>query len=117
MRIGAYVLDTEHMTREMVNAWVQELKKVRARKMKADHYITRFNELMRELREDGFDFCCRGTGEVLMPKYWVLMDNQEQCEHVSTLYEEDEDANEDDFDDPDLECGFDPYMGCYTDDC
>ena len=23
----------------------------------------------------------------------------------------------DDGDDPMLECGFDPYLGCYTDDC
>lgn len=90
MRIGPCVLDTEHMNGDMVNAWIQELKKVRDRKMDADHYIMRFNALIDELREDGFEFCCRDTGEVLIPKYWVLYDMQEHCEHVSDKYQMDD---------------------------
>lgn len=30
---------------------------------------------------------------------------------------EEEEEDIEDFDDSDLEIGFDPYMGCYTDDC
>ena len=37
---------------------------------------------------------------------------------AESLYYNDEWDNEDDYDEPDVdECGFDPYMGCYTGDC
>jgi hypothetical protein len=36
------------------------------------------------------------------------------CEEGDDYYEEEDDYYEDD---DALECGFDPYCGCYTDDC
>ena len=89
MKIGPFKMETDEMTREMVDAWIRELKKVRLRKAEGDEFIERFNELIAEAQEKGFDFCCRGTGEVLMPKYWVLFDREENCSHVSTAYEKD----------------------------
>lgn len=35
----------------------------------------------------------------------------------SNFFEDDYDDDYDDYDDSDLECGFDPYEGCYTFDC
>jgi hypothetical protein len=89
MKIGPFKMETNEMTCEMVDAWIRELKKVRARKDAGDEFIERFNALIAEAQDKGFDFCCRDTGEVLMPKYWVLFDRQEMCPHVSTAYEED----------------------------
>ena len=42
------------------------------------------------------------------------LDEDEETEDIN---EEGEDENEDDWDDADDDCGFDPYLGCYTDDC
>lgn len=43
-------------------------------------------------------------------------DGYAPCE-VEEIIEEPEEEFEGDFDDYDLEMGFDPYMGCYSDDC
>ena len=87
MKIGPFKMETDEMTLEMVDAWIRELKKVRVRKAEGDKFIERFNDLIAEVQEKGFDFCCRDTGEVLMPKYWMLFDREEKCPHVSTAYE------------------------------
>lgn len=42
---------------------------------------------------------------------------QEEDEETEDIDEEEFDENEDDWDDADDDCGFDPYLGCYTDDC
>ena len=89
MRIGPFTMDTENMTSDMVNDWIKELKHVRARKARGDEFIRRLNELIADIRAEGFAFCCRNTGEVLDPKYWVLYDLQEHCEHVSNEYVQD----------------------------
>jgi len=91
MRIGPFTLDTENMTTDMVDSWIHELKRVRARKADADSFIRNFNALIENLRAEGFDFVDRDTGEVLEPKHWELYDRLEYCAVVSKEYQKDVD--------------------------
>ena len=91
MRIGPFMVDTESMTTEMVDSWVKELKRVRNRKAEADCFIRNFNALIETIRQEGFDFICRDTGEVLDPKYWVMYDNLEHYTMESKEYKTDVD--------------------------
>ena len=91
MRIGPFMVDTESMTTEMVDSWIKELKRVRGRKSEADSFIRSFNALIETMRQEGFDFICRDTGEVLDPKYWVMYDNLEHYTMESKEYKTDVD--------------------------
>ena len=50
------------------------------------------------------------------PEGWAPCE-QEEDEETEDIDEEEFDEDEDDWDDADDDCGFDPYLGCYTDDC
>ena len=56
--------------------------------------------------------CCHFEG----PEGWAPCE-QEEDEETEDIDEEEFDEEEDDWDDADDDCGFDPYLGCYTDDC
>jgi hypothetical protein len=87
MKIGPFVLDTDYMTCDAVNDEIKQLKAIRTRRADGDDLIRRLNSLIEDAYDKGFDFCCRNTGEVLLPKYWVLYDNREMHEHPSDLYQ------------------------------
>ena len=55
--------------------------------------------------------------------YWQGEDDDFPCCHCpddgfpAPCEAEDDFDEYDDYDDCDYECGYDPYMGCFTDDC
>ena len=79
IRVKNVTIDTDDMTYEEVNELVQQLRAVRARKEDAKRILENFQAMIDNIREKGFDFCCKDTGEVLDPKYWVLYDSREFC--------------------------------------
>jgi hypothetical protein len=79
INIKNVTINTNDMTYEEVNALVQQLRTIRARKEQAKRIVDNFHAMIENIREEGFDFCCEDTGEVLDPKYWVLYDSVNHC--------------------------------------
>ena len=57
-------------------------------------------------------YACPVCGEPIYECDWSNLDLIEVCPICGFSPE-----NDDDFEDCDYEIGFDPYMGCFTDDC
>jgi hypothetical protein len=79
VKIGNVTVDLDKMSFGEVNDLIQQLREVRARKEKSKHIMDNFRAMIENIRAEGFDFLCDGTGEVLDPKYWVLYDSINHC--------------------------------------
>lgn len=67
--------------------------------------------------EEGFHHCpYADDGDYVNCEYWCSADEPEDYPEEYEEYEEDEPDYEEEMA-ADLDMGFDPYMGCYTDDC
>lgn len=55
-------------------------------------------------------------GDYVNCEYWCGADEPEDYSEEYEEYEEDEPDYEEEME-ADLDMGFDPYLGCYTDDC
>ena len=66
---------------------------------------------------DGHHHCpYADDGDYVNCEYWCGADEPEDYPEEYEEYEEDEPDYEEEME-ADLDMGFDPYMGCYTDDC
>lgn len=66
---------------------------------------------------DGHHHCpYADDGDYVNCEYWCGADEPEDYPEEYEGYEEDEPDYEEEME-ADLDMGFDPYMGCYTDDC
>lgn len=66
---------------------------------------------------DGHHHCpYADDGDYVNCEYWCGADEPEDYPEEYEEYEEDEPDYEEEIE-VDLDMGFDPYMGCYTDDC
>ena len=67
--------------------------------------------------EEGFHHCPYSEdGDYVNCEYWCGAEEPEDYPEEYEEYEEDEPDYEEEIE-ADLDTGFDPYMGCYTDDC
>ena len=65
--------------------------------------------------EEGFHHCPYAEdGDYVNCEYWC---GAEEPEDYPEEYEEEEPPDYEEEMEADLDMGFDPYMGCYTDDC
>ena len=79
MKIGPATIDTNSMTLEEVDTMIQELRHIRERKRNARSRMNQFSSMLAEIKEDGFSFCDKYTGEVLDASHFVVYDNKENC--------------------------------------
>lgn len=56
MRIGNIILDTDNMEIEEMGNLINELKKIKSRKIRAQQLKNSYNELIAAAEEDGFTF-------------------------------------------------------------
>ena len=76
MRIGRTIIDTDNMTAEEVKIIIDELRKIRARKLKAEELKNRMLELLADAQAEGFDFIDKDFGQCIRPVDIELWDNQ-----------------------------------------
>ena len=76
MRIGRTIIDTDDMSAEDLKVIINELRAVRARKLKAEELNSRMNELLAEAKENNFIFINDYTGQVLPQEYIKVIDEQ-----------------------------------------
>ena len=76
MRIGRTVIDIDNMSAEDLKVVINELRTVRARKLKAEELNSRMNELLAEAKENNFIFINDYTGQVLPQEYIKVIDEQ-----------------------------------------
>jgi len=76
MRIGRTIIDTDNMSAEDLKVIINELRAIRARKLKAEELNSRMNELLTEAKENNFIFINDYTGQVLPQEYIKVIDEQ-----------------------------------------
>lgn len=77
MKIGPATIDTNSMTFEEVDTMIRELKKIRERRNNARAWMNRFSSILAEMKEEGFSFCDKYTGEVLDASHFDIYDDKE----------------------------------------
>lgn len=81
MRIGKTFLDTENMGIEEMEALIEELHRIRARKILARDFNMDFGRMLDNMSEAGFSFSNAQTGEVLRAQDWVIYDERDHVVH------------------------------------
>jgi hypothetical protein len=76
MRIGRINIDTDAMTVKELNDIINELTKIRGRKIKAGHFMDAMHDLLEEARTAGFTFVDKDFGQVLQQNDFVIYDEQ-----------------------------------------
>lgn len=76
MRIGRIIIDTDAMSIEEMDAIIREMRKIRARKLKAEELNSRMNDLLAEAKENNFIFINEYTEQVLPQEYIKVIDEQ-----------------------------------------
>ena len=76
MRIGRIVIDTDAMSIEEMDAIIREMRKIRARKLKAAELKNRMLELIADAKENGFTFIDKDFGQVWTGNDVELYDEQ-----------------------------------------
>lgn len=64
MRIGKTLLDTDNMTTEEMNMWIDGLRRIRARKIEQANIAADMNALITRAKEKGFVFLDKSCGFV-----------------------------------------------------
>ena len=76
MRIGRTMIDIESLSIEDCTAIIDEIRKVRARKQKAEELTNRMLELLADAKENGFTFIDKDFGQVWTPQDVSLYDER-----------------------------------------
>ena len=76
MRIGRIIIDTDAMSIEEMDAIIREMRKIRARKLKAEELNSRMSSLLAEAKENNFIFINEYTEQVLPQEYIKVIDEQ-----------------------------------------
>lgn len=76
MRIGRINIDTESISTDELGQIINELKKIRARKLKAEMYQNSMNELIADAKAEGFTFVDKDFGSVLQENDFVMYDEK-----------------------------------------
>lgn len=76
MRIGRINIDTESISTDELGKIINELTKIRARKLKAETYQDSMNELIADAKAEGFTFVDKDFGSVLQENDFVMYDEK-----------------------------------------
>ena len=76
MRIGRIIINTDNMSIEEMEAIIREMRKIRARKLKAEELKNRMLELIADAKENGFTFIDKDFGQVWTGNDVELYDEQ-----------------------------------------
>lgn len=76
MRIGRIIIDTDNMSIEEMENVIREMRKIRARKLKAEELKNRMLELIADAKENGFTFIDKDFGQVWTGNDVELYDEQ-----------------------------------------
>lgn len=76
LRIGRTIIDTRDWSVEDYDVVIRDLRKERARKLKAEELKNRMFDLLNEANENNFDFIDKDFGNVIRPVDIELMDNE-----------------------------------------
>ena len=76
MRIGRIIIDTDNMSIEEMETVIREMRKIRARKLKAEELKNRMLELIADAKENGFTFIDKDFGQVWTGNDVELYDEQ-----------------------------------------
>ena len=82
MRVGNIALDTDNLTVNELTTIITELRKVRDCKKEAVAIGRNFQDMMNHIREQGYNFCNKNTGEILNEVDWAVY-----CEETRTIEE------------------------------
>ena len=80
MRIGKMVLDTDNLSVADITTIITELKKVRECKQEARAFGQNFQAMLNNMKDQGYTFCNKHTGEVLNAGDWLVF-----CEELGTI--------------------------------
>lgn len=78
MRIGRINIDTESISTDELGQIINELTKIRARKLKAEMYQDEMNKLIADAKAAGFTFVDKDFGQVLQENDFVMYDEQKE---------------------------------------
>lgn len=76
MRIGRIIINTDNMSIEEMETIIREMRKIRARKLKAEELKNRMLELIADAKENGFTFIDKDFGQVWTGNDVELYDEQ-----------------------------------------
>ena len=76
MRIGRTIIDTDNMTADEMTILINDLRKIRARKVQAKNFKERFENLIEEAKQEGFAFIDQDFGNVIQGKDIMLYDER-----------------------------------------
>ena len=81
MSIEQIILDINSMTTSEVNQAINALQKIRTRKKQAHTCKVRMSNVVEEIKEHGFRYVNRYTGQVFDINDWFVYDEVRHCTH------------------------------------
>lgn len=88
MEMKHVVLDTDNMTYEEVNALIQELRAVRARKYELNERVCKLQATFTNMKNEGMVLVSKCTGEVFNLADWTLYDETTRSFYSNEMEEE-----------------------------
>lgn len=76
VRIGATLIDTDSMSTDELTILIDEFRRIRARKRRAEELANQLEELVKDAKEEGFTFIEKDFGYLLTGSDYVVYDEQ-----------------------------------------
>lgn len=76
VRIGATLIDTDSMSTDELTILIDEFRRIRARKRRAEELTNQLEELVKDAKEEGFTFIEKDFGYLLTGSDYIVYDEQ-----------------------------------------
>lgn len=76
VRIGATLIDTDSMSADDLTVLIDEFRRIRARKRRAEELASELEELVKEAKEEGFTFIEKDFGYLLTGSDYTVYDER-----------------------------------------
>lgn len=76
MKIGYVNIDTKSISTDELGQIINELTKIRARRLKAEMFQDEMNELIADAKSEGFTFVDKNVGSILQENDFVMYDEK-----------------------------------------
>ncbi len=76
VRIGATLIDTDSMSIDELTILIDEFRRIRARKRRAEELANQLEELVKDAKEEGFTFIEKDFGYLLTGSDYIVYDEQ-----------------------------------------
>lgn len=77
VRIGPTVIDTDCMSVDDLTILIDEFRRIRTRKRRAEELAHQLEELVKDAKEEGFTFFEKDSGYLLADQNYEVYDEQE----------------------------------------